>query len=124
MSDDFINYPSGQIQIGAGDLQDAIGGEFTIENNAKVQHTLRKNAAGYTIGTVEASGTIDSIFSEKGPEKEYVQMAAKGKPVAIRYKMPLISGNFTGVSKTCKVTLKTGDAIACNFSVVGKIDFT
>jgi hypothetical protein len=124
MSEEYVNYPSGQIQMGSGDLQDAISGDFTIENNAKNVHTLRRNAAGYVIGVVDASGNLSVVVSENGPEKEYVQMVNAGRPVAMRYKMPLISGNFTGVAKTAKVAFKVGEAIQLDFSVIGKITFT
>jgi len=122
-AEELLQYTNGQIQQGA-DLQSAVGADFTIENNAKLQHTLRRNAAGIIIGVVDVSGSIDIVVDETGLEKEWLQMVLGGRAVKLRYKLPLLTGNFDGFAKTAAVTLKTGEAVTVKISVVGKIAFS
>jgi hypothetical protein len=118
---ELVNYPGGQVQMGSGDLQHATAARFSFDNGAKLQHTLRKNAAGYTIGVHEATGDVETIVPQDGPEREFLQKAIKGEPVQLRYKAPGLTATFEGIIKTGSIDMATGEAVKLNISIIGKL---
>lgn len=123
MADDELKiYPGGQISFGGGgDLQDATSASFDVKNNSKLVHTLRLSPAGVQKGVLEATGTIDLVVSEDGPEREYVAKAMSGEKVSALYKFALLDVSFNGVIDGVSGELKTGEASTMKVTLVGKI---
>ncbi len=118
---ELVDYPGGQVQLGNGDLQHATGAKFAWKNNAKLQHTLRKNAAGITIGNHECTGGIETIIPAEGPEREFLQKAIRGERVQIRYKAPGLTAVFEGVIDAGDLDMATGEAVKLNINVLGSL---
>lgn len=115
------NHPRGQIGFGAGDLQSATLGKFTVTNNGKLKHTLKLSPSGFVKGNTECSGTIEMDISEDGLERDVFDLVESGTEVPFRFKMPGLSKTIAGKAVSVDSDFPTDDAVHIVFSFVGKL---
>jgi hypothetical protein len=113
-------FPKGRIAFGNGDLNQAINIKKSNKNNAKLQHTLRKKIAGYTLGAKEGSLSFDAICGEDGFERDYFKAVDKGTNVLLRVKLPGVTASFDGVFTEIPVDSSVDDAIKYTCNLIGE----
>ncbi len=98
MSNDYADYPKGQIAYNGGNLQDAFDIQLKLEDGETDVHTLRNNgmAVGSTGGKRRAEITFKSAISQAGFERDYFGAWQKRKVVNIRVKVPGKTFSITG----------------------------
>ena len=112
-----LNYPKARMSIGGGDLRDVTDFKSMSTNNAKQVHTIIQQAAGVTQGTKESTVSWNSVISEEGFERDYVNLIDTGVIFQIRVKLPLLTLTYVGVLKSIDVEGPLDDSIklACEF---------
>ena len=95
---ELVDYPTGQIQIGAGDLQHAASCKAGFKNNGKLVHTLRQSPSGFVMGVRDCEGSIDTVIPVDGPEYDYIQLMRTGGTVQFRFKVPASNIAIEGLS--------------------------
>jgi hypothetical protein len=117
---DFLDYPKGQVALGAGDLVDATDCELAFEDGEKVMATLRLNPAGSTHGMRSCKATYTSIISNEGFERDYMTKYRKREVVNLRLKVPGLVFSCVGRFSQPKIVSNVDDAIKFTITIAGK----
>lgn len=121
MADSLATYPTGQIQIGAGDLQYAASASLSFKNNGKLVHTLRQSPSGIVFGVREADGKIETVVPSTGPEYNYAQQVNSGKKIQFRFKVPDKNVTVDGAFTALDLEVPLGDVVKMSLSFIGKV---
>lgn len=119
-SNDFLDYPKGQVALGAGDLLDCADITIAFEDGEKVLATLRMNPAGSTHGMRSATATYKSLISKDGFERDYMAKYRKRETVQLRLKVPGMVFSCTGRFSKPQIVANVDNAIEFTISIVGK----
>lgn len=122
MAEDFEQYPSGAIAMLNGDLLDVTNVKITTKRNNKIQHTLRRTAAGKVHGTEETTVTFDAIVSASGAERDYLADLKAGKIRKLRYKVPGETGCILGSTDERSLELALDAAVKYSISFSGRLE--
>jgi hypothetical protein len=114
-------FPKGRVAFGNGDLNQAVNIKTNVKNGAKLQHTLRKKIAGYTLGSEEGEFSFDAICGESGFERDYLKAVKKGTNVLLRLKVPGETLIIDGVFTERPVESTIDDAIKYSCHVIGEV---
>jgi hypothetical protein len=116
---DTLIYPRGQIAQGSGDLIDVTNIKLDQVNNGKQVHTIRRKAAGVTLGVEETTISFDSVVSEEGQERDYFTLVKKGIITQVRIKIPGETMTVNGIYTTRNFELPLDDAIKLSLTFIG-----
>jgi hypothetical protein len=117
---DFLDYPKGQVALGAGDLVDCADVTFAFEDGEKVLATLRMNPAGSTHGMRSCTVSFKSLISNEGFERDYMTSYRKRKVQNLRLKVPGLVFTCTGRFTKPQIVANVDNAIEFSVSLVGK----
>lgn len=112
-------YPKARISIGGGDLQDVTNLKPTSTNNAKQVHTILQQGAGITQGVKESTVTWDSVISQEGFERDYVNLLDTGVIFQLRVKIPGQTLTYEGTLKTISLEGPLDDSIKLSCEFIG-----
>lgn len=117
-----LRFPRGQIAI-SGDLRQATDAEFTFTNGAVLRHTLRSTdgPAGFTQGNKEVSGSVNTIISEDGIERDYLDFAKTLEGKRFQFKTPLSTYVIEGVVQSVTIRLVQDNAVEANVTLIGTL---
>lgn len=122
MSDnkDFLDYPKGQVALGAGDLVDCADITMSFEDGEKVLATLRLNPAGSTHGMRSCTASFKSLISNEGLERDYMTNYRKRTVMQLRLKVPGLVFTCTGRFSKPQIVANVDNAIEFTVTLVGK----
>lgn len=115
-------YGRGRIAAGSGDLIDVTNIKLTTTNNAKQVHTIRRGAAGVTLGNQETTVTFDCAIGEDGLERDYMKAVQKGIVQQVRIKVPGETYTVNGVYKDTDFTLPLDAEITLSMTFIGRLE--
>jgi len=119
-SNDFLDYPKGQVALGPGDLLDCADITIAFEDGEKVLATLRMNPAGSTHGMRSASATYKSLISKEGFERDYMTKYRKREVIQLRLKVPGMVFSCVGRFSKPQIVANVDNAIEFTITIVGK----
>ncbi len=123
MSDTMRLFPKAAIAQGAGDLVSVTNFNVDFTNNAKVKHTLRRKAAGITLGNEECTVKFDLEADETGLERDFITDVKRGTIKQLRIKLP---GATTLVCKgaysQASIDQPMDDACKVSMTFIGSLD--
>ena len=112
-------YPKARISIGGGDLQDVTNLKTMSTNNSKQVHTILQQGAGVTEGVKESTVSWDSVISQEGFERDYVNLLDTAVIFQLRVKLPGVTLTYEGVLVSLDVEGPLDDSIKLSCSFVG-----
>lgn len=81
-------YPQAYLAMENGDLAQVTDFRVSMQNGAKVQHTIRRRGAGISFGNEECSVSFNFVIDEEGMERSYVRYLQQRKIKQLRAKLP------------------------------------
>jgi len=114
-------YPTGQVSLGTGNLQEATVSSFKTANGGTLMHTLAKSPSGVAFGNKDCSGTIDFIVPQTGPEHDVISDIQAGTHRSFRFKAATATWSIKGVFVDATVNFADRGAVKVTASFVGEL---
>jgi hypothetical protein len=122
LQDDFLDHPSGQISLAQGKLSQATLARCSYTNNGKLLHTLKRSPAGFNLGNKEVSGSIETVISKDGMERNYFDLVKNGEQKQFRFEIPAATVAIKGIFTQVELEVPVGDAVKVRTQFIGKFE--
>jgi hypothetical protein len=117
---ELLRFPRGQISVG-GDLRQAREGELSLNNNASLVYTLRKEGkpAGVVKGNEDCTGSFVLLIDEDDRDQNWMSICKKMEGKNFQYKSPKITDIVEGVVQQVTIRFPDGGAIEMTINLIG-----
>jgi hypothetical protein len=120
-TEDYLNFPRGQIGMGSGNLQQCTNAKFSYKNNAKGKGTIARPQAGFVMGEPSLEGTLEFDIDENGLERDLLADVKAGTRKPFRFKDSTATYEIIGVLTSFDLEVPKDDCVHVGVSYIGKL---